>query len=143
MTYFIRISDTAEVRRMTLESSKDLLHVLKGYHDILETRERKKETTDELRDTLAELRAIISRLEKLLPQQSLKEIQRFLPKRKKVELKKERAESPKTKKLPLAKPVERPAPEQVIEKPKPARPMSELERLERALANIEERLGQL
>jgi hypothetical protein len=37
--------------------------------------------------------------------------------------------------------VARQAPEKVIEKP--ARPMSELERLERALANIEERLGQL
>ena len=139
MTYFIRISDTAEVRRMILESSKDLLHVLKGYHDILETRERKKETTEELRNTLAELGVLVGRLEKLLPQQSLKEVERFLPKRKKIVLKK--AERPKAMKLPSAKPVERQAPEKVIEKP--ARPMSELERLERALANIEERLGQL
>jgi hypothetical protein len=141
MTYFIRISDTAEVRRMTLESSKDLLHILKGYHDILETRERKKETTEELRNTLAELRVLVSRLEKLLPQQSLKEVERFLPKRKKIVLKKVKAERPTAMKQ--AKPVEMPAPEKMIEKPKPARPMSELERLERALANIEERLGHL
>ena len=131
MSYFVRISDATDIRRRTLESSKDLLHILKGYQQLLIVRERKKEIAEELRRSLTELNSLAQRLEKLLPAQSLKDLPEFKPKK-----------APPTKKEPKQKPAEKPVeqPKPVVEKPKP---LTELERLEQALAGIEQRLGQL
>lgn len=126
MSYFVRINDATDVRRRTLESSKDLLHILRGYHKILVLRDQKKETTERLRRTMSELGALAVRLEGLLPEETLKEF--AVPKAQKAKPKKAEA---KPKELP-------PPPKD--EKPKQ---MSELERLEHALASIEDRLGKL
>ena len=135
MTYFVRIDDAADVRRRTLESSKDLLHILKGYHALLETRDRKKEAAEELRRTMTELASLAERIEKLLPAQSLKEIEGLIQKRKLEPKRKEKKAA-----APVPIPKEKSTPKPRPEKPKP---MTELERLEQALAGIEQRLGQL
>lgn len=134
MSYFVRVSDASTVRRRILESSKDVLHVLKGYHRLLDIRDQKKETAEELRRVLAELSRLVERLDKLLPERSLKEIEEFLPKQKHAKKGAKKGKAPAPKKEPVSLPK--------LSEPKKKAP-SELERLESALASIEERLGRL
>lgn len=129
MGYFLRINDSVILRRRILESSKDIIHTLKGYHRVLDIRDEKRELAEQLQGTLAELQKEIGLLEKILPEKSLKEVEEFLPKRsapkKKATKKKGKKKASKKKEGPEEK------------------PMTELERLEGALSNIEDRLSRL
>ncbi len=127
MTYFVRINEPVAMRKRVLESSKDLLHSLKSYHELLEIRDQKKETAEALSDTMGELARLCAQLEKLMPEKSLKEVEEFLPKAPK--------KAKKAKKSSLEKAAE--------EAPAPVDSATEAERLERALANINERLSKL
>lgn len=128
MSYHVRINDSTILRRRILESSKDIIHVLKGYHRVLDIRDEKRELAEKLQGVLSQLDADLIKLEKILPEKSLKEVEQYLPK-----------QSPKKKTTKKAvKKGKRPKKEKVEEKP-----VSELERLEGALSNIENRLSQL
>jgi len=117
MSYFVRINDARGVRRRILESSKEMLYALKGHYRMLELRDKKREAAEELRATMNGLAELSTRLQALLPVESLKEIEQYLPKRRKAPKRKE-AEAPET-------------------------PKDDVGRLEKALANIEERLRKL
>lgn len=139
MTYFVRIDDPTAARRRMLESSKDVIRILKGYHALLAVRDQKKEAVDRLRQTLAELSLLIDKVEKMLPETSLKEVEGFLPKHERAKPAAKRREKPA--KHEKAEPVEK---ETAQAAAKPVQKKStELERLEGALANIEERLSRL
>lgn len=143
MSYFIRINDATDVRRRTLESSKELLHVLRGYQRVLLVRERKKQVTEQLRRTLGELSVVAARLEDILPAKSLKGYEEFLPKKapqKKKEAKKPAPKAEPEPKKEEQKPEQKPEPKPKVEKQKP---LTELERLEQALSSIEKRLETL
>jgi hypothetical protein len=131
MSYHVKINDSTLLRRRILESSKDIIHVLKGYHRVLDIRDEKRELAEKLQGVLTELDAEMAKLEKILPEKSLKEVEQYLPKKPtppKKTTKKSKKAAKKTSKKKAA----------VVEKP-----VSELERLEGALSNIEQRLSQL
>lgn len=121
MSYFVKIANATDVRKRVLESSKDVLHMLRSYHRLLELRDQKREVAEQLEAKMKELARLAEELAKLLPEKSLEEIKEFLPK--------PRSKRKKTKK------------ETKQEEQKPE--MNEVERLEKALANIEERLSKL
>ena len=122
MSYFVKISDPNGVRKRLLESSKDLLHMLRGYHHLLEIRDEKREVAEKLRFMMKDLARLGEQLEQFLPQESLKEVENFLPPKKGTK---------KSKKVTMTKVT------------KTSAKLSEGDRLEKALANIEERLGKL
>jgi len=141
MSYFIKIEDPNAVRRRLLESSKDILHVLKGYYEILETREQKKEAIEELRITLSEAQMLVERIEKLLPEQSKKGVEEFLPKPA-PKAKPVKAETPKPEPKEVKKAEPKAKPVKAAPPPKP-KPLSDVEKLQLALQGIEQRLNQL
>ncbi len=133
MSYFVRIKDARSVRRRILESSKEMLYALKGHYQMLELRDQKRETAEALRSTLSELGELAAKLQSLLPAESLKEIEQYLPKKRKQKSSKKESKKAGEEKNSAEK-----------DKSKPSEtPMSEMERLEKALANIEERLSKL
>lgn len=148
-SYFIKIEDGPDVRRRILESSKASLHTLKGYHALLKIRGEKQTHMNMLRTQMKELTVLINRAEQLLPQLTEREIAELQPKALpkippakpegkwvKKGSKKVFIAAPKVK-VAMDVPVLPELPEQK------ARPMTELERLERALSGIEGKLGRL
>jgi hypothetical protein len=129
MSYFLKVADPVGVQKRLLESSKDVLHMLRGYHRLLETRDEKREVAEELRSVMRELARHAEELERMLPEKSLKEIEEYLPKRRPAAPRKGGKRTGKRKgkkKEPRALPAG-----------------GEAERLEHALKNIEDRLSRL
>lgn len=161
-SYFIKIEDGPEVRRKLLESSKATLHTLKGYHELLRIRGEKLSHMNQLRRELKELTVLVNRVESLMPQLTPAEMEELQPKPvkfmpvKSVPVKQSKPEGKWVKKgnkkvfiaAPTVKvtqevPVEMPElPPAEEELPKP-KPMTELERLQKALEDVDKRLGRL
>lgn len=120
MTYFVKIENATETRKRLLETTKDLLSILTAYHRAIDLRDQKLELLDRLKQTLADLGELCAEADRLLPERSFKEIEQYLPK-----------ESPKP-------PVQKSAPKRA-----PLKPGDQMDRLQSALANIEERLNNL
>jgi hypothetical protein len=152
MTYFVRIEDAPALRRRLLETSKVTIEVLKGYERILDLRDEKKELVGELQRVTSELHLLRSELERLLPEKSLREIAMYLPKQPPKPAK--QPKQPKSAQSPpeLSETPEKPkAPQKVEKVPKlppklltlPSKPLTEMQRLEKALGDIDARLKQL
>jgi hypothetical protein len=159
MSYFIKIEDSPDLRRKILESSKASLHTLKGYHDLLRIRGEKLTLMNDLRRELKELTMLLNRAEALMPQFTERELMELQPKPAPQVLPKLPQAGPEGKwvkkagkKVFIAAPkrqvvmqVPVPHPDLVPaaqERPKP-RPLTELEKLEQALSQIDKRLGNL
>ncbi len=164
MSFAVKIEDVAGARRRLLENSKEVLHALRAYHDLLDLRERKKEVAEELAAVMDELTELTVHLESLLPETSLKGVEEYLPKRPKAAVPAPGdGDAVGAVKAPVATPSAKPAgkragaaSQKAGAKPKKApKPRetkaerekrakaSQVERLERALGSIEERLQQL
>jgi hypothetical protein len=117
--YFVQVNAPDLVRISLLESSKYILHSLQSYYKISTLRKEKKETIDVLKGQIKELILVMDKLEKILPYQVdlLKEALEVKPTSKKS------ASSPK--KTTLAS----------------IAPSSKLDKLNSALADIEEKLS--
>ena len=122
MSYYVRVQDEQEVRRRLLESSKDVLTALKGYYLVLDIRDQKRELSEELRHIMTELHRHCEKLETFLPEETLQGLQEYLPKG---EFHPTMPKKTARRKLP--------------KEPTPG----EVDRLQRALINIEDRLSKL
>lgn len=142
MSYFIKVEDSSGIRKRVLESTKETIMMLKRYQLLLELKSRKKEVVITLKKDIKELNLLILELQKIVPIESLKELQAYLPKHKK-----ERVASKGKKGKAKAKAViEDRELEKIKEvkanKPKPKQ-LSEMEKLEKALDDIDAKLSQL
>jgi hypothetical protein len=156
MGYFVKIENGADTRRLILETSKASIHVLKSYQHLMLVRKQKLELMSSLRRQLKEITIILNQAELLLPALSEKEMQDLLP-----------------KKAPIKPPQPKPEEQQVvvpkrqvlkernvyIGMPKPFKPQQvvpqaapppqqkatpdEFAKLRMALAEIEEKLGNI
>jgi hypothetical protein len=156
-SYFIKIEDGPEVRRKLLESSKATLHTLKGYHDLVRLRGEKLSHMNQLRRELKELTVLVNRVESLMPQLTpaeLEELQPRAPELKPVKDTKPQGKWVKkgSKKVFIAAPTKKVTQEVPVEMPElpaaeeelpKAKPMTELERLQKALEDVDKRLGRL
>jgi hypothetical protein len=154
--YFIKIEEGPEVRRKILESSKASLHVLKGYQQLLIVRGQKLTLMNDLRHELKELTVLLNRAETLMPQLSQQEIAELTPKPvpKPVPAAPVKPEPVKAKQgnrkvfvaAPVKKVITEAVPVQPAQEPQaPVVPprMTELEKLEAALSEVEAKLGNL
>ena len=117
--YFVKIEDGTDLRRKVLESSKGALHILREQRHLQEIRGEKVALMNQLRANMRELTTLINKAEQLLPAIADAEL---------LQLQKE----------PEKKGIKSP--------PKPIYPpkkLNEQERLERALAHIEQKLGEM
>lgn len=65
--FYIGIPSPKSVRRSVLESSKDVITVLKKHENIKEIRDEKARVSDEFNTLLRDIKATISKLKKILP----------------------------------------------------------------------------
>ncbi len=61
------IDEPTEVRKGLLEASKSLVRILKGQHNLLETRAVKQKGIEELRNTISEINEMLAVVKQLMP----------------------------------------------------------------------------
>lgn len=69
--FFVRISAPDMLRVSILESSKLTLHSLQSYYKVTNIRKKKKETSDILKSQVKELILLLGKLESMLPYQDV------------------------------------------------------------------------
>lgn len=127
--FFVGVEDPIELRRSILESSKEIVQYLQRFERFKKVRSEKASEIVKLRIQTKEINKLVRQLKLLLPKTKLR---RKVPK----------PEEPKEiKRTPIMEeeiePVKIPIPK--IE----AKPMSDIEKLEAELSEIEDRLGKL
>ncbi len=156
--YFIKVEDGPDVRRKLLEASKAGLHVLHSYQELKVMRSQKLSEMNILRTEMKELNLLLNRLDSLLPELAESELREFtqapLPNlpdfnapRKDVKLAKKSSKTVYIKppkhtvvtEIPITMPNLEPAVKEVAK----AKPMTELEKLQKALEEVEGKLDKL
>lgn len=163
--YFIKVDDGPDVRRKILESSKAGLHLLHGHQKLKVLRGEKLSLMNDLRQHMKELNVLINRAETLMPELTEAEAAELQPKQlpqlpdvqfpPKTAPKNGNTARPPQKgskkvfiaapkhtvveEVPVAMPDLSPAKKESV-KPKP---LTELEKLEQALAAVEKKLDTL
>ncbi|HIH24443.1 TPA: hypothetical protein HA251_05390 [Candidatus Woesearchaeota archaeon] len=163
--YFIKVDDGPDVRRKILESSKAGLHLLHGHQKLKVLRGEKLSLMNDLRQHMKELNVLINRAETLMPELTEAEAAELQPKQlpqlpdvqfpPKAAAKSGNVVRPQQKgskkvfiaapkhtvveEVPVSMPDLSPAKKESV-KPKP---LTELEKLEQALAAVEKRLDTL
>ena len=140
--FFTRIKNPNTFRKTVLESSKEIISVLKDYQILLRMRQEKESKINHLKEQFNELNTLLEKIEKFVPEESMKELEEMLPKPKpkpepKPAPKKKKATKKKSTKKKVAKKAE---PEEVKE---PEREPTELEKLEHALSKIDDKLNKI
>ena len=64
---YIGIEDPSAVRRGLLEASKSLVRILKGQHNLIETRTLKQKGIEEIRTTITEINEMLVAVKQLMP----------------------------------------------------------------------------
>ena len=132
--FYVGINDPIEIRRSLLESSKEMLQLLKRNEKFKEVRKEKKENISRLKDDMKEIKKLFAKLKSLLPVHHL----RIILKAEKDKLIKQKVSTVKKKKTVAKKKVAAVTKQKVNKED-----LSELKKLEQELANIENKLGGL
>jgi len=141
--FYVSVQDPIELQRSLLESSKEMLQMLARYEKFKEVRKEKHETIFSLKAEIADLQKMVNKLKVLLPETHLR-----------IALKQERARMSKAKekkgkesqkKVQKGKVVLKTAAVEVVAKEEhlSRTELSELNKLEAELADIESKLGTL
>lgn len=115
--FFVNISGADELRRELLESSKDIVEILKNYERFKSANEEKKKEIENLRLKIKEISRLIARLRSSLPLLKLKGLKKESGVKEKAALKEVKKATKK--------------------------PESELDRLENELNEIESKLNSI
>lgn len=119
---YVGVENPAEVRRALLESSKALIHILQGNEKLKARKAKKKELAIKLSETVREATHLMVQLRSLMPRVKMTS----LPKKERI--------APEPRAIPQQAHVQRAA---------PVRKMSEAEKLDQELKDIEEKLSRL
>ena len=131
---FIRISNPLVLRKTLLETSKLVLTVLKQTYRIKQIREAKHIVMDLLSKEEKELKILVQKLEEYMPKYNKNELKKYLPDVTK--LKKPEPEPVRAEAKPQLRPEEK-------EQPRQPRPLSDAERLAKALEDVQRKLQSL
>lgn len=134
---FIRVNNPVLIRRNILESSKFVLTVLKQSYNLKQVREIKQIKMNELSQQIKELRMLVQKIEELMPQYTRADLKKLLPD----------IPIPKARKPSEPARAEKEKPEEkeewTKELPKPAAPISEMDRITKALEDVQKKLQTL
>ncbi|MBW2990287.1 hypothetical protein KY348_01130 [Candidatus Woesearchaeota archaeon] len=120
--FFIRITNPHAFRKNLLESSKEILHILKEVYTVSQMREAKHELISKISGEIKELKLLIQKIDELVPKYKNDDLKKFFPAiylRKKAAAKPEKEEEPK---------------------PPPKKSFSDLEKISSTLNEVERRL---
>jgi len=127
---FIRIASPNIFRRNLLETSKLILTILKQIYTVKQIREAKQEIGDHLSREIKELSILVQRIEDLMPQYTKADLKKLLP-----ELTFVNKQEPQLKQG-SEKQEEKP-------KPRPTGRLSEIDKVSKALEDIQRKLSYL
>jgi hypothetical protein len=131
---FIRVNSPGLIRKNILESSKLVLTVLKQTYRIKQIREVKQAKINELSQQIKELKILMQKIEELMPQYTKADLKKMLPDL--PIMRKPAASLPKPAKIEI-KENEKPEPA------KPAPPVSDMDRISKALEEVQKKLQTL
>lgn len=77
--FFTTVQEPKKFRRHMLESSKELLQILREYQKRQDLRERKRKKMEELHYQFDELRDLMNELDEYLPEESLNRLEDLAP----------------------------------------------------------------
>lgn len=120
--FFKKIDNHNEIRRKILESSKEIIHTLKGYQKVIDLREKRKNQVRKLNIELKEINMFVDKLKDVFPSELLAKLEE-----------EKKQEKPKTKKGKAV------AKKKTKNLPEP----SEVTKLENTLSDIENKLKRL
>jgi len=133
---FIRVNNPILIRKNILESSKLILTILKQTYSIKQVRELKQEKMSELSQQIKELRILLQKIEELMPQYTKADLKKLLPD---IPIAKKAVEQVKASR-PEAKAEMK---EDWAEELKPAAPVSDMDRITKALEDVQRKLQTL
>ena len=126
-TLYVGVNNPAELRKELLESSKEVIGILKDYDDINSIRTEKIEKIMELKEVLAEIKKLISILNEKLPTEKIRASHPLIKKPVKKSVSKVRVEQPR---------------KEAVKKSVPKQ-SDEIRKLEDELSEIEARLNKM
>lgn len=151
--YFIKVYDAKDTRRKLLESSKASIHILKGFQRLQKTRGEKLSLIKHFRHELKEITVLVNRLDELLPQFTEQELKNMkeaaaLPALGNLPKGRKKKSSYAGKHVFIGQPEKRKrvTKKEQIEHKKAylkEEELSDLDKLEHKLRNVENRLGRL
>ncbi|MBN2052333.1 hypothetical protein JW756_02415 [Candidatus Woesearchaeota archaeon] len=123
--FFMRLDNPNTFRRNLLEASKMTLSVIKQTHKVSQIRELKHEVINTIAKEVKELKLLVQKAEELMPNYNKAELKKYFPE--------------------PAIPKEQPAikTEKSDYKPKPKAPSSEMDKITRAIEDIQKKLQSL
>jgi hypothetical protein len=129
---FIRLNNPNLVRKNILESSKLILTILKQTYKIKQIREVKQAKISNLSEQIKELKILVQKIEELMPQYTKADLKKLLP------------DMPVIKKSSEPSKTEKPEPkENWDQEPKSAPPVSDMDRITKALEDVQKKLQTL
>jgi inorganic triphosphatase YgiF len=129
--FFVCIQNPKNLRRNLLESSKSTLSILKQVYTVKQIREAKHEVMDSVINELRELKILVQKTDDLMPKHTREELKKLVPE---IEIKKKSAS--KREKFSLKDKEE-------LAQQLQAQPGSDMDKLTRALSDIEKKLQNL
>ena len=132
--YFVHVKNPVDFRRNLLESSREIIHLMQDYQNLLDLRDKRLNKENAFKEELKEITLLVNSLEKRLPKKSLNKLKEALP-----EAFAQRKEPKATKKGKKGKKT----------KAKPAKDflktkqLTDVKRLEKALEAVEGKLHRL
>ena len=67
-SYYVQVRTPDELRREVLETSKDVVHTLQEYQNVLEVRDKKKKLLEKLKKSMEEIIILQEKLTTVLPE---------------------------------------------------------------------------
>jgi len=125
--FFVGIRDPVEVRKTLLENTRDVVQILQRFERFKQVREEKAQEVLILKNDIKELNRLVNKLKSSLPKTKIR-----------IKLQQEEAAAKKQKPVEEKKKVEKKQ-----EVPVKKKELSDLEKLERELGDIEGRLSKL
>jgi 16S rRNA C967 or C1407 C5-methylase (RsmB/RsmF family) len=133
--FYVGVNEPVEIRRNVLEASKDIIQYLQRFERFKQVRAEKQEEIQKLKEMTHEIRVMVRKLKTALPKTKLRAI---LHKHEEEIMMSTEKETKPAKKKSVKKAVEAIPQERVSE-----RKVTELEKLESELGEIESRLTRL
>jgi len=80
--FFTTITNPKDFRKNLLESSKQIIQILKDHQTVLDLRKEKEGRKAELNKQFEELNVLIEKLDSFLPEDSMKQLEKLMPQKK-------------------------------------------------------------
>jgi len=132
--YFVHVKNSVDFRKVLLESSREIIHQMQDYQVLMDIRKRRLATEQTFKEELREIMLLVNKLERVLPKHSLNKLKDVLP----GVIEEENKRIKPIKKKKATKKKQKNKKDQLRSKQ-----LSQVQRLEKALESVENKLHKL